>query len=138
MTSNLYEVHFSKGKHNYIITLKMMAHIYHKYKIFMNYIWNLELRFECNKFWGFWSIFFLLLCSFVVYLGRISTKDPALTRLLYRNVPGLWGLHILQGCLRKLSELVQRCTCFKGLIYLELKEYWWTENRQGYVTLVLR
>lgn len=97
-----------------VITLKMIAHIYHKYKIFMNYIWNLKLRFEYNEFWGYLS-------SFFNYLGRISTKDLALKRLLYRKVPDLWGLHILQGCLIKLSELVQRCTCFKGLIFLELR-----------------
>lgn len=97
-----------------VITLKMIAHIYHKYKIFMNYIWNLKLRFEYNEFWGYLS-------SFFNYLGRISTKDLALKRLLYRKVPDLWGLHILQGCLIKLSELVQRCTCFKDLIFLELR-----------------
>ena len=97
-----------------VITLKMIAHIYHKYKIFMNFIWNLKLRFEYNEFWGYLS-------SFFNYLGRISTKDLALKRLLYRKVPDLWGLHILQGCLIKLSELVQRCTCFKGLIFLELR-----------------
>ena len=97
-----------------VITLKMIAHIYHKYKIFMNYIWNLKLRFEYNEFWGYLS-------SFFNYLGRISTKDLALKRLLYRKVPDLWGLHTLQGCLIKLSELVQRCTCFKGLIFLELR-----------------
>ena len=97
-----------------VIALKMIAHIYYKYKIFMNYIWNLKLRFEYNEFWGYLS-------SFFNYLGRISTKDLALKRLLYRKVPDLWGLHILQGCLIKLSELVQRCTCFKGLIFLELR-----------------
>ena len=65
----------------------------------MNYIWNLELIWMQQIFEFFLSSFFNAL-------------------FLYRKVPGLWGLHILQGCLIKLSELEQRCTCFKGLIYL--------------------
>ena len=54
------KVHSSKGKRNYIEN----KDTYHKYKIFMNYIWNLDLSWmqqrlfwvECNK--GFLSILF--------------------------------------------------------------------------------
>ena len=48
-----------------VITLKMIAHIYHKYKIFMNYIWNLKLRFEYNEFWGYLKCYYDQIWEFV-------------------------------------------------------------------------
>ena len=113
MTSHLYEVHFSKGKSDYVEN----DGTYHKYKKCI-----LKSESELNTTKVFLKLLLLFLCSAVVYLGRNSTKDPALKRLCMGKFQ-IYGASYSSGMSNKVKQaIVQRCTCFKGLIYLELKE----------------
>ena len=100
-----------------VITLKMMAHI-----ISTKYELHLKSESELNTTKVFLKLLLLFLCSAVVYLGRYSTKDPALKRLCMGKFQ-IYGASYSSGMSNKVKQaIVQRCTCFKGLIYLELQE----------------
>ena len=100
-----------------VITLKMMAHI-----ISTNYELHFEIWIWVEYNEGFFKVVVAFLCSAVVYLGRNSTKDPALKRLCMGKFQ-IYGASYSSGMSNKVKQaIVQRCTCFKGLIYLELKE----------------
>ena len=90
-----------------VITLKMMAHI-----ISTKYELHLKSESELNTtkfFLKFVVTFFMLCCS--------------LPKRLCMGKVRIYGASYSSGMSNKVKQaIVQRCTCFKGLIFLELKE----------------